>query len=295
VTQENARSYYTGNSLFWGATTSATSAKVSLAATIKDITAVSGDPAYDAFGGDIRNAKVTFVNRDSSNAPLSGCSNLSVALVNSDTTVGTVTCDTTLSIGSSSGSQYNIGIVVNNYYTDNASGEDFVVTVAQPLTSNFITGGGYLVLSSSAGQYAGDPGSKTNYGFNVKYNKNGTNLQGNVNIIIRKGGRVYQIKSNSLQSLGVTPSPCAKATSTSPCKANFTSKANLTDITNPNNPIGLGGNMTLQMQMTDKGEPGASDTISFTLWNGSKLLFSSKWNGTKTVEQTLGGGNLVVH
>jgi len=295
VTQENARSYYTGNSLFWGATTSATSAKVSLAATIKDITAVSGDPAYDAFGGDIRNAKVTFVNRDSSNAPLSGCSNLSVALVNSDTTVGTVTCDTTLSIGSSSGSQYNIGIVVNNYYTDNASGEDFVVTVAQPLTSNFITGGGYLVLSSSAGQYAGDPGSKTNYGFNVKYNKNGTNLQGNVNIIIRKGGRVYQIKSNSLQSLGVTPSPCAKATSTSPCKANFTSKANLTDITNPNNPIGLGGNMTLQMQMTDKGEPGASDTISFTLWNGSKLLFSSNWNGTKTVEQTLGGGNLVVH
>lgn len=77
--------------------------------------------------------------------------------------------------------------------------------------------------------------------------------------------------------------------------ANFISKANLTDITDPNNPISLGGNLTSQLQMTDKGEPGASNTISFTLWDGSTLLFSSNWNGTRTVEQLLGGGNLVVH
>src|SRR5574341_364776 len=161
----------------------------------------------------------------------------------------------------------------------------FIVTVAQPLTTNFITGGGHLLLSSSAGQYAGDSGSKANFGFNVKYNKKGTNLQGNVNIIIRSGGRVYQIKSNSLQSLGVNPSSCAQAGPTRPCMANFISKANLRDITDPNNPIGLGGNLTLQMQMTDKGEPGLSDTISFALWDGNKLLFSSNWDGTRTIEQ----------
>jgi hypothetical protein len=296
ITREDARAYYTGSPLFWGTSISSTSANVALSATIKDITAVTGDPAYDAFAGNISNAKVTFVDRDKSNAPLSGCSNLSVALVNpNDTTVGTTTCNTTLNISNSGGTPYNIGIVVNNYYDDNLSVEDFVVMIAQPLTSNFITGGGYQLLTNSAGQYAGDPGSKANLGFNVKYNKTGTNLQGNLNIVIRSGGRVYQIKSNSLQSLGVNPSSCARATFTSPCKANFVSKANLTDITNPNAPISLGGNLILQVQMTDKGNPGSSDTFSFALWNGSQLLFSNNWTGTSTIEQILKGGNLVIH
>ena len=138
-------------------------------------------------------------------------------------------------------------------------------------------------------------GSKSNFGFNVKFNKGGTNLQGNVNIIIRAGGHVYQIKSNSMMSLGETPSPCAQATTTSPCTANFVSKANLTDITNPNTTVSLGGNLTLQMLMTDFGTA-TKDTIGFTLYDASnKLLFSSNWNTTKTVEQTLGGGNLAVH
>jgi hypothetical protein len=48
--------------------------------------------------------------------------------------------------------------------------------------------------------------------------------------------------------------------------------------------------------MTDKGEPGSSDTFAITLYDGSNnLLFSSNWNGTATVEQLLGGGNTVVH
>ena len=36
--------------------------------------------------------------------------------------------------------------------------------------------------------------------------------------------------------------------------------------------------------MTDKGEPGSNDTIGITLWDGSTLLFSSEWNGAKTLE-----------
>src|SRR6185503_15961028 len=46
----------------------------------------------------------------------------------------------------------------------------------------------------SCGQYKSDDGSKTNFGFNVKYNKTGNNLQGNVNIIFRSGGIAYQVK-----------------------------------------------------------------------------------------------------
>jgi hypothetical protein len=77
--------------------------------------------------------------------------------------------------------------------------------------------------------------------------------------------------------------------------ANIASKATLTDITNPNNPIQLGGNQTLNVTLTDKGNPGSSDSIGITLWNGNTLLFSSEWTGSKTMEDTLSGGNLVVH
>ena len=64
-----------------------------------------------------------------------------------------------------------------------------------------ITGGGYLANQSSGGQYAGDTGQKTNFGFNVKYNMSNTNLQGNINTIVRRSGRVCQIKGNSMTSL----------------------------------------------------------------------------------------------
>jgi hypothetical protein len=131
----------------------------------------------------------------------------------------------------------------------------------------------------------------------VKYNKSGTNLQGNINIIVRNNGRVYQIKGNSMTSLATqvcTPSGCP--TSTSPSTATFNGKASIQDITNPLAPISIDGNATLQVTMTDKGEPGSSDTIGITVWNKSGgLWFSSSWNGTTTIEQLLGGGNLSVH
>ena len=67
------------------------------------------------------------------------------------------------------------------------------------------------------------------------------------------------------------------------------------DVTNPLMPVSLGGNLTLQVTMTDIGEPGSGDMIAVTLWNGNKLIFSSEWKGSKTLEKILSGGNLVVH
>jgi hypothetical protein len=48
------------------------------------------------------------------------------------------------------------------------------------------------------------------------------------------------------------------------------------------------------MTLTDKGEPGSSDMIGFTLWDGNTLLYSSNWSGAKTNEQILAGGNTQV-
>ena len=68
---------------------------------------------------------------------------------------------------------------------DLPSEDNAVVTVAKPL-NDFITGGGYLILSNSGGMKPGDEGTKNNFGFNVKFNKTGKNLQGNMNIVFRR-------------------------------------------------------------------------------------------------------------
>jgi hypothetical protein len=48
--------------------------------------------------------------------------------------------------------------------------------------------------------------------------------------------------------------------------------------------------------MTDEGDPGSNDMIGIVVYNKSGgVWFSSNWNGVSTVQQTLGGGNLVVH
>jgi hypothetical protein len=221
-----------------------------------------------------------------------------------DAKVGTATCTTTLPVSSTSGgSSYMIGIKVSGYYARDHADDNFNITTALPLTSNFITGGGYLKLVSSSGLCAGGTDSKNNFGFNVKYNPSGTNLKGNINTIVRSatscttgksGPRVYQVKGNSLTSLGVTPGGVSGCPSDARC-ANFVGKANIRDVTNPLNVISVAGNQTLQVTMTDRGEPGANDSVAITVLSSSGgTWYSSNWDGTKTIQQLLGGGNLVV-
>jgi hypothetical protein len=162
-----------------------------------------------------------------------------------------------------------------------------VVEVVQP-GSNSISGGGYLVLQSPAGLIAPGVGSKANFGFNVNYNKPGTKLQGHINTIIRSNGRAYQIKGKSITSLAVKAS-------VSPATATFNGKASIQDITDPENPIPVDGNATLQVDITDTKNP-KTNAIGITVWNkNGGLWFASNWNGARTVQQTLGGGNLAIH
>jgi hypothetical protein len=288
VAQEDARVTYTGLLFTSTSCPTCSAATLTLAATVQDIS-VTADAAGDTWPGDIRNADVTFVDRDT-NATL--CT-ANVGLVNpGDLQTGTATCNIGVDLGTADSKTYNIGIVINRWYTRNSTADDTLVTVSRPLSTSFITGGGFLRLSSSAGSKAGDPGSRANFGFNVKYNQGGRNLQGKLNLIVRRTEadglvHVYQIRSNSLGSLTVDP-----ATG----KASVTSKATIKDVTNPAASITLDGNATLQFTMDDNGEPGTSDTIGITIWNKSGgLWFASMWNGVKTVEQLLNGGNLVVH
>jgi hypothetical protein len=287
ITREDARVNYTGALFASTSCQTCSNATVTLSATVQDISA-TGNAAGDNLSGDIRLARVRFVNRDNG-SPISGW--LNPGLVSSaDLRTGTVTFNWTVNIGSADAEQYTIGIEVDGYYTRNQGGDDVVVNVAKPL-NDFVTGGGFIVASNSAGRYASDQGTKNNFGFNVRYNKSGRNLQGKLNFIMRRTEsgvlKTYQIKGNVMTSLSIQGG--------TPSKAVYNGKANVTDITNPLAPVYLGGNMTLKVEMTDRGEPGSADSYAMTVWNDNGgLAYSSNWTGTRSAEQVLAGGNLQV-
>jgi len=285
ITQEDANVDYTGQSLQATPNASSSIATVVLSANIQDID--------DSYRGDIRNATVTFVDRDNGDAPISPAIPVANLVIPGDNTLGTVSYDWVVDIGNFDALSFTVGIVVSGYYTRDNSYDDTVITVYKPV-GDFITGGGTIVPQNSAGQYASTPGLKTNFGFNVGYNRKGNKLKGHLNVIFRRletDGiiHVYQIKSNAIQSLGVdVTDPLANF-------ATFITKSNLTDITDPLNVISLGGNLLLKVDMTDRGEPGTDDSISMSLTDGGTLLFSSNWTGITTTEMQLNRGNLLVH
>ena len=196
--------------------------------------------------------------------------------------------------------------IVSDYYEAFTGGSDcdkdgdVVVNIFQP-QNEFITGGGYIRPTQSKGTMPADAGRKANFGFNVKYNSKGTSLQGNINYIFRRKEddgivHVYQVKGNSMTSLSVNVSNLNSRT------AIFNGKCNVADVTVNPNPLvplksylGSTGNSTMQVELTDAGEPGTKDMYAITIWNSSNQLFqSSNWVSTKTEKLLLGGGNIQV-
>jgi hypothetical protein len=269
ITKENAIVTYTGP-LFVGSSSTG-AATITMTATVQD--------DADGSRGDIRNAVVKFYNG------VTFIGQAPVGLVNpSDTTTGTAVYQWSVNIGNSDSETYVVSASANNYYTGSDTTD---ITVSKALADNFITGGGYIVLSNSAGSTPGTRGTKNNFGFSVKYNKKLTNLQGHSNVIVRDRGHVYQVKSNAISSLTVNTVTGA---------AVLTSKATLQDVTDSLNPVPIAGNYVLVLSMTDRGEPGSTDSIAISVLDKSGgTWFSSNWNGVTTIEQTLDGGNLLIH
>ncbi|WP_246050251.1 T9SS type A sorting domain-containing protein [Neolewinella litorea] len=289
IAPEDARVTYTGASLVSTTSVRSGQADVLLAVTVQDISATA-DAGGDGKPGDISLATVDFIDRDGG---VINPSPIPVSLVDpTDPSTGVAVYNWTgVDIGNADSEQFAVGVRVCGYYSRNTSEDDVIVTVSKPL-EEFVTGGGYLNLQQSVGPIAGDPGTKQNFGFNIRYNKRGTNLQGKIRLLIRRteadGLRhTYQIKGNSMSSLSVDP-----ATG----EALFYGKANVQDVTDPNNPVSVFGNGDFQVRMWDNGEPGTNDLIGFTLYdNQGNLQYSSHWTGTATGMQFLGGGNLQVH
>jgi hypothetical protein len=293
VKREDAEATYIGPDIISTGNSTSCTATITMSATVKDITAVA--PGSDNAPGDIRKARVRFISTGSYPFDVRA----TVGLVDpADSLVGTATALKTITLNSTDcsnggGATLTIFAFVDSFYT-NAPGTCELatqnVTISVPGKDN-VNGGGYLVMSnaSSAGRYKGKPGTKTNFGFTMKYNKSGKNLQGQTNIIVRADNdSMYQIKSNAINSMTVSGS-----------RANFSTKANITNITDPLAPYPLGGNLTLIVDMVDSTKNTQSDSVAITLQdNNGGLLYSSEWNGTKTILRSLrrpsGGGNISV-
>jgi hypothetical protein len=101
---------------------------VPLTVTVKDITAMVGDAAFDAFAGDIRGAQVQFIDR-ATNAVI-GTANVST-LIGSGTTTGTATLNWSVNLGTATSKNYTIGFTLLNYYIRSQTADNVVITVSK--------------------------------------------------------------------------------------------------------------------------------------------------------------------
>ncbi|PKP46131.1 MAG: hypothetical protein CVT94_15715 [Bacteroidetes bacterium HGW-Bacteroidetes-11] len=294
ITPEDAVVEYNGQEYFSTPSASNCTGTITLMAYIGDVDDTPGNCR-----GDIRNATLTFSNGGIPGTILS-VPDLPVGLINpGEFQEGVAVTDFmhTLTGGncSSGGETFEVWVSAGGYYTG-ATSDLTLVTLALP-GSEFVTGGGHVVLgNNSAGTYAGTSGSKMNFGFNMKWNPSGRNLQGNINVIFRRyvngEWKKYQIRSNKINSMAVNLSdPNYK-------KAIISTKATLRDITDPLNPVSLGGNLNLAMDAYESTlvSNGSMDKIVVTLSGngGQGILFSSQWIGTGPVAQIINGGKIHV-
>src|SRR6185436_14905078 len=134
-----------------------------------------------------------------------------------------------------------------------------------------------IKMQNSAGSYAGTADKKMHAAIVFKWNKSNKNLQGNATIIYKRvvNGvqKVYQVKSNSIQSMivnNVNDAGVAVTTGATYRMAQIVTKANFRDVTDPDLPITLLGNLTLTIT--------AWESISVT--NGSQDRISVELTGT---------------
>jgi alpha-tubulin suppressor-like RCC1 family protein len=169
--------------------------------------------------------------------------------------------------------------VTGNYYTGSYSD---AFTVYDP-SLGFATGGGSFVLG----------GDKVNFGFTMKYNKGGSNLQGNL-IAVRHhpDGTVSRLKSNALGGLAL-----GEDVTVPMGWASFTGKANYTTWDAAANG-GAGayvtvGNQSFAVYAEDRDNPGTGPD---KVWLGAvgNLAMDGTLATAKTKTAALTGGGIAV-
>jgi MBG domain (YGX type)/FG-GAP-like repeat len=279
VTQEDARVTITSPLLVSSTTTKP--ASITLTATVKDISATA-DANGDAGAGDIRKATLAFVDR-ATNAVL--CT-APIGLVSaSDERVGAATCTFTRDFGASLPASLTVGAQIDGYYARNATADDVTLSIVTP-TADFISGGGALTVSTSAGSYAPDLDSNFTVNANLQFDKNGV-LKGNFTFTFKSNGKSYELTTAA--------SSMAIVRTTTGGKTAITGTGTLRDMTMTTAPVVITA-APIVITATDAGEPSTNDKVSVALMKADGgFWLAAGWNGTAAAEQNLRDGNLIVH
>jgi hypothetical protein len=285
---------YTGETVFWTTSQSSSTATLTLAVTIRDESGLCA--------GDIRTARVTFAvrNSDGSTTPINGATNLPVGLADpASRLVGTASAIVQYNLGNADAANLDIAVLVSGNYVLNNPVYDTIVEVARPGPGR-IVGAGASNNQNSNGYLAGATLCFTNWGLDVKYNKSGTNPQGNTSIYVhsyhRPDGTIdtvlhtYRIKSNAIAALAVNVQTG---------EATFSGKASIQDLTNPSSPVSVDGGAVLQLKLRDvyRKTGDSPDTLAITVQKkDGGLWFSSNWIGSppRTEEKNIATGSLSI-
>jgi len=295
VIKEDAAIEYSGDTLkSTGSTNTNSTATMTLAAVITE--AADGN-----LGGQLNTTQISFKVFKSSDTsmttPIAAPQCLNVNVTATGPGSGTAACSVNLT---EDNYMVTIELESNPYYK--APVEDQAITVVLPGTG-MTTGGGWLNEPTL--------GSRSNFGFTVKYLRNG-NVQGNGLYIYRKtiaansfplpsGGFLpageynWIIKSNAM--VGMTQT-CMGIAPNVTCTSTFTGKNNIAAVNRATGvAYSLGGNYNFQVDVSDNSEPGSSpgvgpDSYALRVWDTSTGTYYQL--GTPAAQLAIVGGNIQV-
>jgi hypothetical protein len=288
VTPREANLAYIGQTAFFTSGSSSTTAQVTLTASVADT---------DGSGGTVSDATVTFKDLISGAVLASGVKVTPVS--NSDAHTGTANTIVTLSSGQYGAQEYLIEVTLNGSYKntqqttaspDSAAYKAAHPTVAVmiPSTINSTQGTQAITAQAPAGKYAN--ASSAIYALGMKYNKGGSNPQGQIQLILQvpAGGTAspgtYYIKSNSITSLAfLNPAGTANL----PKDATIYTKASIYKVNAGGGTTSVDGNVTLRLDghegcMTSPScstTADGGDKVGFTILSSkdSSLYYSNNW------------------
>ncbi len=291
VTKEEAELEYTGDTLkSTGSTASNSTTTVSLSAAVREA-------ADGSLGDKLDTTQVRFTVSKSTGGEAASCT-AQVKVTASQPGAGSATCSPTTPLGADNYTVKSELVDTGGYYHAPMETAALTVTVAG---TGFTTGGGWITEPKLR--------SRSNFGFTVKYLKNG-NIQGNSLYIHRKtvganevvnstGGFLpageynWIIKSNAWATGGLIQK-CNTATP-KVCTAEFSGKANIRAVNRATGvEYSLGGNYSFQVKVTDNREPGSSstlpaDTYTIRVWDESGTYYE-----LAPAELPIEGGNIQV-
>jgi hypothetical protein len=199
----------------------------------------------------------------------------------------------TLSLqGTSLSDSWDISWIVGGNYSANTNcSDDKTVVTVSALAPDFSTGGGYITNKDSRGKTGinNGPIQKNNFGYDVKWTKSMTNLQGHFNTVIRSNGRAYQVKSSKPGSITVYKTTTGYRAYITYLNANIQDLTSMaTGVCVPNTASALypncsDGSGSIILTVEDNGEPGSTgtatnDRIAITVKDKNGVLFYASNN-----------------